>query len=122
MKVTLSTLFLLISFFVNQLNAQAPSSTVTDSKPIICGFDHAHDQLLENNEELKQQEKAMEEATPFFEENLKMFAPLGFVRGLTEDQIAAAAFDLHAKSGIPDALIYIQVTRGPKPRRPTGRR
>ena len=36
------------------------------------------------------EEKAIQEATPFFEENLKMFAPLGFVRGLTEDQVAAA--------------------------------
>ena len=26
---------------------------------------------------------------PFFEENMKMFAPLGFVRGLTDEQIAA---------------------------------
>lgn len=32
------------------------------------------------------------------------------------DEIAEAAVDLHAKSGIPNALIYIQVTRGPKPR------
>lgn len=30
--------------------------------------------------------------------------------------IAAAALDLHARSGISDALIYIQVTRGAKPR------
>jgi alkanesulfonate monooxygenase SsuD/methylene tetrahydromethanopterin reductase-like flavin-dependent oxidoreductase (luciferase family) len=36
-------------------------------------------------------EKAMEEARPFFEEHLKMFAPLGFVRGLTNEQIAATA-------------------------------
>lgn len=34
-------------------------------------------------------EKAMEEARPFYEENMKMFAPLGFVRGLSDDQIAA---------------------------------
>src|SRR5207244_1161758 len=31
-------------------------------------------------------EKAIEEATPFFEENMKMFAPLGFVGGLRPDQ------------------------------------
>ena len=33
------------------------------------------------------EEKAMKEARVFFEENMKMFAPLGFVRGLSEDQI-----------------------------------
>ena len=37
------------------------------------------------------QEKAIHEARPFFEENMKMFAPLGFVRGLTDEQIAALA-------------------------------
>ena len=31
-------------------------------------------------------EKAIEEARPYFEENTKMFGPLGFVGGLTEDQ------------------------------------
>jgi alkanesulfonate monooxygenase SsuD/methylene tetrahydromethanopterin reductase-like flavin-dependent oxidoreductase (luciferase family) len=35
------------------------------------------------------EEQAIKEATPFWEENMKMFAPLGFVRGLTDDQIAA---------------------------------
>lgn len=35
--------------------------------------------------------QAIKEATPIFEENLKMFAPLGFVRGLSNDQIAAVA-------------------------------
>jgi alkanesulfonate monooxygenase SsuD/methylene tetrahydromethanopterin reductase-like flavin-dependent oxidoreductase (luciferase family) len=35
-------------------------------------------------------EKAMREATPFYEEYVKMFAPLGFVRGLTPEQIEAA--------------------------------
>src|ERR671924_1338436 len=34
-------------------------------------------------------EKAMREATPFYEEYVKMFAPLGFVRGLTPEQIEA---------------------------------
>ena len=32
-------------------------------------------------------EKAMRSARPYFEENLKMFAPLGFVRGLTDEQL-----------------------------------
>ena len=31
-------------------------------------------------------EKAIEETRPYFEENTKMFGPLGFVAGLTEDQ------------------------------------
>ena len=48
------------------------------------------------------EEKAIEEATPFFEENVKMFAPLGFIRGLTEDQIAAAADPRRARLvGLP---------------------
>jgi alkanesulfonate monooxygenase SsuD/methylene tetrahydromethanopterin reductase-like flavin-dependent oxidoreductase (luciferase family) len=37
------------------------------------------------------EEQAIREATPYFEENMKMFAPLGFVRGLTADQIDALA-------------------------------
>jgi alkanesulfonate monooxygenase SsuD/methylene tetrahydromethanopterin reductase-like flavin-dependent oxidoreductase (luciferase family) len=37
------------------------------------------------------EEQAIKEAAPFFEENLKMFAPLGFVAGLTDEQIAATA-------------------------------
>ncbi len=34
-------------------------------------------------------EQGIKEATPFFEENMKMFAPLGFVPGLTPEQIEA---------------------------------
>jgi alkanesulfonate monooxygenase SsuD/methylene tetrahydromethanopterin reductase-like flavin-dependent oxidoreductase (luciferase family) len=34
-------------------------------------------------------EQAIREATPFYEEHVKMFAPLGFVRGLSEAQIEA---------------------------------
>jgi alkanesulfonate monooxygenase SsuD/methylene tetrahydromethanopterin reductase-like flavin-dependent oxidoreductase (luciferase family) len=34
-------------------------------------------------------EKAIREATPYYEEYVKMFGPLGFVRGLTPEQIAA---------------------------------
>ena len=33
------------------------------------------------------EQKAIEEARPYFEENMKMFGPLGFVRGLTESAI-----------------------------------
>ena len=36
-------------------------------------------------------EQGIKEATPFFEENIKMFAPLGFVPGLTPEQIDATA-------------------------------
>ena len=34
-------------------------------------------------------DNGIREARSFFEENMKMFAPLGFVRGLTDDQIEA---------------------------------
>src|SRR5581483_838378 len=36
-------------------------------------------------------EKAIRELTPYYEEHVKMFAPLGFVPGITPPQIAAAA-------------------------------
>ncbi len=36
-------------------------------------------------------ERALREMTPWFEEHVKMFAPLGFVPGITEDQIRAVA-------------------------------
>ena len=36
-------------------------------------------------------EKAIRELTPFYEEHVKMFAPLGFVPGITPTQVAAAA-------------------------------
>jgi hypothetical protein len=42
---------------------------------------------------------AIREATPYYEEWVKMFAPLGFVRGLNADQIAAAADPKKARSG-----------------------
>jgi alkanesulfonate monooxygenase SsuD/methylene tetrahydromethanopterin reductase-like flavin-dependent oxidoreductase (luciferase family) len=46
--------------------------------------------------------QAIAEARPFFEENMKMFAPLGFVRGLTAEQIAAVADPRRARSaGLP---------------------
>jgi alkanesulfonate monooxygenase SsuD/methylene tetrahydromethanopterin reductase-like flavin-dependent oxidoreductase (luciferase family) len=48
------------------------------------------------------EEKAIKEATPYFEENVKMFAPLGFVRGITEEQIAATADPRKARhAGLP---------------------
>jgi alkanesulfonate monooxygenase SsuD/methylene tetrahydromethanopterin reductase-like flavin-dependent oxidoreductase (luciferase family) len=46
--------------------------------------------------------QAIKEATPFFEENIKMFAPLGFVRGLTPEQIEAVADPKRARqAGLP---------------------
>jgi alkanesulfonate monooxygenase SsuD/methylene tetrahydromethanopterin reductase-like flavin-dependent oxidoreductase (luciferase family) len=36
-------------------------------------------------------EKAVREITPYYEEHVKMFAPLGFVPGVTPDQIEASA-------------------------------
>lgn len=48
------------------------------------------------------EEKAIEEARPFFEENMKMFAPLGFVRGLSDDQISNLGQGSKARSaGLP---------------------
>ena len=48
------------------------------------------------------EEKAINEARGFFEENMKMFAPLGFVRGLTGDQIDAVGDPRRARSaGLP---------------------
>ena len=48
------------------------------------------------------EKKAIEEARPFFEENMKMFAPLGFVRGISDQQIADVANPAKAHSaGLP---------------------
>ena len=47
-------------------------------------------------------ENAMRSARPFFEENMKMFAPLGFVRGLTDAQIRSLASpDAASTPGLP---------------------
>ncbi|PYR27580.1 MAG: hypothetical protein DMF92_16035 [Acidobacteria bacterium] len=47
-------------------------------------------------------EQGIKEATPFFEENIKMFAPLGFVPGLTPAQIDAVADPKRARqAGLP---------------------
>ena len=42
-------------------------------------------------------EQGIKEATPFFDENMKMFAPLGFVPGLTADQIEAVGDPARAR-------------------------
>ena len=48
------------------------------------------------------EQKAIAEARPFFEENMKMFGPLGFVRGLTDEQVSALADPKRARSaGLP---------------------
>ncbi len=48
------------------------------------------------------EEKAIDEARIFFEENMKMFAPLGFVRGLSDEQISALGRGSAARSaGLP---------------------
>ena len=36
-------------------------------------------------------QKAMRAVRPYFEENIKMFAPLGLMRGMTDDQIRSLA-------------------------------
>jgi alkanesulfonate monooxygenase SsuD/methylene tetrahydromethanopterin reductase-like flavin-dependent oxidoreductase (luciferase family) len=47
-------------------------------------------------------EQAIKEATPFYEEHIKMFAPLGFFRGLDDDQLAVVAQrGGWAEAGIP---------------------
>ena len=48
------------------------------------------------------EEKAIKDAAMFYEENLKMFAPLGFARGLTDEQLVALADPAKApRSGLP---------------------
>ena len=48
------------------------------------------------------EEKAIREARVFFEENMKMFAPLGFVRGINEDQMRAMEDPRRAReAGLP---------------------
>ncbi len=48
------------------------------------------------------EDKAVSEARSFFEENMKMFAPLGFVGGLSNDQIDAVGDPRRARSaGLP---------------------
>ena len=49
-------------------------------------------------------EQGIKEATPFFEENMKMFAPLGFVPGLRPDQIDALGDPKRARGSNPPTL------------------
>ena len=48
------------------------------------------------------EEKAINAATKYFEENMKMFAPLGFVRGLSDEQITSLGRGSEARTaGLP---------------------
>ncbi len=48
------------------------------------------------------EEKAISRGKKYFEENMKMFGPLGFVRGLSEDQFSALSSGSAARSaGLP---------------------
>ena len=55
-------------------------------------------------------EQAIREITPFFEEHVKMFAPLGFVPGITPAQVAAVArrggWDA---AGVPNVEHYMRL-------------
>jgi alkanesulfonate monooxygenase SsuD/methylene tetrahydromethanopterin reductase-like flavin-dependent oxidoreductase (luciferase family) len=55
-------------------------------------------------------EKAVRELTPYFEEHVKMFAPLGFVPGITPPQVAAAAQrGGWTEAGVPSLDHYMQL-------------
>jgi len=48
------------------------------------------------------EEKAINAATKYFEENMKMFAPLGFVRGLSDEQMTSLGRGSEARTaGLP---------------------
>jgi alkanesulfonate monooxygenase SsuD/methylene tetrahydromethanopterin reductase-like flavin-dependent oxidoreductase (luciferase family) len=49
-------------------------------------------------------EQGIKEVTPFFEENMKMFAPLGFVPGLTPEQIEATGDPKRARQALLPTL------------------
>lgn len=55
------------------------------------------------------EEDAIKEVTPFFEENVKMFAPLGFVKGLTPEQVDAAGDPKRARAaGLPTPELAVK--------------
>ena len=57
-------------------------------------------------------EKAMRSAKAYFEENMKMFAPLGFVRGLSDEQIRSLAGPSAAATpGLPTIESAVQERR-----------
>ena len=58
----------------------------------------------------KTREQAIREITPLYEEHVKMFAPLGFVPGLTADQIAAVGRrGGWNAAGVPTVEHYMQL-------------
>src|SRR5438128_7048449 len=55
-------------------------------------------------------ERAVREITPFYEEHVKMFGPLGFVPGLTPDQLAASTRrGGWGAAGVPTVEDYMRV-------------
>src|SRR5881409_2374844 len=55
-------------------------------------------------------ERAVREITPFYEEHVKMFGPLGFVPGLTPDQLAASTRrGGWGAAGVPTVEDYMKV-------------
>jgi len=58
----------------------------------------------------KTREEALRRLTPLYEEHAKMFAPLGFVPGLTPEQVAAVAQrGGWAGAGVPDVSHFIKL-------------
>jgi hypothetical protein len=55
-------------------------------------------------------EQAVREMTPWYEEHVKMFAPLGFVPGITPEQVKATqARGGWAKAGVPTLQHFMQL-------------
>jgi alkanesulfonate monooxygenase SsuD/methylene tetrahydromethanopterin reductase-like flavin-dependent oxidoreductase (luciferase family) len=58
----------------------------------------------------KTREQAVREMTPWYEEHVKMFAPLGFVPGITPEQVKATqARGGWAKAGVPSLEHFMQL-------------
>src|SRR5947199_10569139 len=58
----------------------------------------------------KTREQAVREITPIYEEHVKMFAPLGFVPGLTQEQVAAVSQrGGWAAAGVPTVVHYMDL-------------
>jgi alkanesulfonate monooxygenase SsuD/methylene tetrahydromethanopterin reductase-like flavin-dependent oxidoreductase (luciferase family) len=58
----------------------------------------------------KTREQAIREITPIYEEHVKMFAPLGFVPGLTAEQVSAVARGGGwAAAGVPTVEHYMDL-------------
>src|SRR5580704_123103 len=58
----------------------------------------------------KTREQAIREMTPFYEEHVKMFAPLGFVPGITPEQVKATqGRGGWAKAGVPSLEHFMKI-------------